>query len=65
MRHAVLAPLSVLVGFLARAGAPEDKSDAQAGDEDQKILDDYLDREIKRRGIDDAAAAASPPKDEQ
>ena len=57
--------LGVLLGFLARGGGPEEKGDAQKSDEDQQILDDYLDRELKRRGIDDAAATPSPPKDEQ
>jgi hypothetical protein len=60
-----LRALSVLVGFLARAGAPEEASDAQASDEDQEILEDYVGRELKRRGIDDPTAAqARAPKDE-
>jgi hypothetical protein len=60
-----LRALGVLVGFLARGGAPEEKGEEQASDEDQQLLDDYLDRELKRRGIDHAAAAPVPPKDER
>lgn len=60
-----LRALGVLVGFLARIGTPEDKGDAQPTDEDQQILDDYLDRELKRRAIDHEDAAPSPPTDEK
>jgi hypothetical protein len=60
-----LRALSVLVGFLARATAPEETSDAQASDGDQEILDDYVGRELKRRGVDDSTAAVTrAPKGE-
>jgi len=58
-----LRALSVLVGFLARATAPEDTSDAQASEEDQEILEDFVGRELKRRGIDGSAPTRTP-KDE-
>jgi hypothetical protein len=60
-----LRAASVLVGFLAKAGDEAQANDVQVSDKDQNILEDYVGRELKRRGIDDTKAAPErTPKDE-
>jgi hypothetical protein len=58
-----LRALSVLFGYLAKTAGLEEANDAAMPDEDKELLQAYLERELKRRGVDDGTAAQNPTID--